>query len=254
MSSDKSRVVEFDRVSFAYDGILVLEDITFGIDRGDFLSIVGPNGGGKTTILKLILGLIKPRAGTVSVFGDSPEKARSRIGYMPQSTSLDPLFPVSVKEVVLMGRLGTSSSLGFYSRVDRKSAEQALDMVEMKGYMKRPFSSLSGGQSQRVLLARALATQPEILILDEPTSSVDVAVESELYDLLRKLNEDMTIVLVTHDLGFVSRHVKNVACVNKRLVSHPTCEISGETISAIYGSDMHMVRHDSITGGEHGHE
>lgn len=254
MNSDRNRVVEFDRVSFAYDGILVLEDITFGVDRGDFLSIVGPNGGGKTTILKLIVGLIRPRSGEVRVLGDSPEKARARIGYMPQSASLDPLFPVSVKEVVLMGRLGSSSSLGFYSRADRMRAEQALDMVEMKDFMKRPFSSLSGGQSQRVLLARALATQPELLILDEPTSSVDVAVESELYDLLRRLNDSMTIVLVTHDLGFVSRYVKNVACVNRKLVSHPTCEISGETISAIYGSDMHMVRHDTITGKGHPHE
>lgn len=248
MSGEATRVVEFDRVSFAYDGVLVLDDITLSIDRGDFLSIVGPNGGGKTTILKLMLGLLRPRSGEVRVFGDTPEKARSRIGYMPQSTSLDPLFPVSVKDVVLMGRLGISSSLGFYSRTDRMRAEQALEMVEMKEFMRRPFSSLSGGQSQRVLLARALAAQPEILILDEPTSSVDVAVESELYELLRRLNEDMTIVLVTHDLGFVSRYVKNVACVNKRLVSHPTCEISGETISAIYGSDMHMVRHDTVTG------
>lgn len=248
MSSEATKVVEFDRVSFAYDGVLVLEDITLSIDRGDFLSIVGPNGGGKTTILKLILGLLRPRSGEVRVFGDTPEKARSSIGYMPQSTSLDPLFPVSVKDVVLMGRLGISSSLGFYSRTDRMRAEQALEMVDMKEFMKRPFSSLSGGQSQRVLLARALAVQPEILILDEPTSSVDVAVESELYELLRRLNENMTIVLVTHDLGFVSRYVKNVACVNKRLVSHPTCEIAGETISAIYGSDMHMVRHDTVTG------
>lgn len=254
MDSDRNRVVEFERVSFAYDGSLVLENVTFGIDRGDFLSIVGPNGGGKTTILKLILGLVRPRAGEVRVFGNSPEKARSRIGYMPQNTTLDPLFPVSVREVVLMGRLGASSVLGFYSRADRIMAEQALDMVEMKGFMKRPFASLSGGQSQRVLLARALVTQPELLILDEPTSNVDVAIESELYELLRRLNESMTIVLVTHDLGFVSKYVKNVACVNKRLVSHPTCEISGETISAIYGSDMHMIRHDTISDGGHRHD
>jgi len=173
---------------------------------------------------------------------------------MPQNTSLDPLFPVSVKEVVLMGRLGASSMLGFYSRADRVRAEEALDMVEMKRFMTRPFSSLSGGQSQRVLLARALVTQPELLILDEPTSSVDMAVESELYELLRKLNEAMTIVLVTHDLGFVSKYVKNVACVNRRLVSHPTCDISGETISAIYGHDMHMIRHDAISGRGHRHD
>ncbi|HNQ84281.1 MAG TPA: ABC transporter ATP-binding protein [Deltaproteobacteria bacterium] len=254
MDNGGTMVVEFEMVSFAYDGITVIEDVSFGIERGDFLSIVGPNGGGKTTILKLMLGLFRPRTGEVRVFGDQPEKARSRIGYMPQNTSLDPLFPVSVKEVVLMGRLGASSMLGFYSRADRVRAEEALDMVEMKRFMTRPFSSLSGGQSQRVLLARALVTQPELLILDEPTSSVDMAVESELYELLRKLNEAMTIVLVTHDLGFVSKYVKNVACVNRRLVSHPTCDISGETISAIYGHDMHMIRHDAISGRGHRHD
>lgn len=254
MSGYKDRAVEFQGVSFAYDGTLALEDVTFAIDRGDFLSIVGPNGGGKSTILKLILGLIRPKSGKVTVFGDSPERARTRIGYMPQNTTLDPLFPVSVKDVVLMGRLGAGFMDGFYSHADRIRAEKALDMVEMKGFMKRPFSALSGGQSQRVLLARALATEPELLILDEPTSNIDTAIESELYDLLRRLNESMTIVLVTHDLGFVSKHVRNVACVNRRLVSHPTCEISGEVISAIYGSDMQMIRHDTISDRGHGHD
>ncbi len=254
MDGQQNPVVEFDRVSFAYDGTLVLEEVTFGVHRGDFLSIVGPNGGGKTTILRLILGLIRPRSGIVRVFGDSPERARSRIGYMPQSSTLDPLFPVSVRDVVLMGRLGSASALGFYSREDRLRADQALDMVEMRGFMHRPFSSLSGGQSQRVLLARALAVQPDLLILDEPTSNIDVAVENELYELLQKLNDSMTIMLVTHDLGFVSRYVKNVACVNRRLIAHPTCEITGEMISAIYGSDMHMIRHDAVSGSGHRHD
>jgi zinc transport system ATP-binding protein len=173
---------------------------------------------------------------------------------MPQNTTLDPLFPVSVRDVVLMGRLGSASAMGFYSRDDRLRAEQALDMVEMRGFMHRPFSSLSGGQSQRVLLARALAVQPDLLILDEPTSNVDVAVENELYELLKRLNDSMTIMLVTHDLGFVSRYVKNVACVNRRLVAHPTCEITGEMISAIYGSDMHMIRHDAVSRSGHRHD
>ncbi|HOS98306.1 MAG TPA: ABC transporter ATP-binding protein, partial [Deltaproteobacteria bacterium] len=204
MDGSQTPVVEFDRVSFAYDGNLVLEDASFTVHEGDFFSLVGPNGGGKTTMLRLILGLIKARSGTVRVFGTSPERARSRIGYMPQKTALDPLFPVSVKDVVLMGRLGSLSAMGFYSREDRVCAEQALDMVEMRDFMHRPFSSLSGGQSQRVLLARALAVKPDLLILDEPTSNVDVVVENELYELLKRLNDSMTIMLVTHDLGFVS--------------------------------------------------
>ena len=246
-------VVELDHVTFAYDGFTVLEDVDMTIQEGDFLSIVGPNGGGKTTILKLILGLVKPAKGKVRVFGSHPENARHRIGYMPQYTSLDPLFPVSVLDVVLMGRLGPGMSFGAYRRKDRRLAEEALEKVELWPLKNRPFSRLSGGQFQRVLIARALVSDPDLLLLDEPTANVDAAVETELYELLHRLNERLTIVLVTHDLGFVSQYVKNVACVNRRLLTHPTCDISGEMINSIYGSRVHMVRHDArpATGDSH---
>jgi zinc transport system ATP-binding protein len=238
-------VVELKHVSFAYQGTPVLDDVSLIVDHRDFLSVVGPNGGGKTTILKLILGLIKPAKGTVRLFGASPENTRHRIGYMPQYASLDPLFPVSVLDVVLMGRLGQGMSLWGYSRSDRRCAEEVLEKVEMAQLRDRPFFQLSGGQFQRVLLARALVSDPDLLLLDEPTSNVDVAIETGLYELLHRLNEQLTIILVTHDLGFVSRYVNKVACVNRRLLTHPTCEITGEMISAIYGSHVHMIRHDA---------
>ncbi len=240
-------VIELENVSFTYNSSYVLENVDLVVREKDFLSIVGPNAGGKTTILKLLLGLIKPTKGVVRVFGDSPVKARPRIGYMPQHTSLDSLFPVSVLDVVLMGRLGTGTRFGFYNQSDKEAAEEALKRVELYAIRHRAFSDLSGGQSQRVLIARAIVSGPELLLLDEPTSSVDIAVETQLYDLLDQLNDSMTIVLVTHDLGFVSSYVKNVACVNRRVVTHPTCSITGEMINEIYGRDVRLIRHDHMS-------
>ena len=249
-SHDLRPVIELENIMFPHDGA-VLEDVSMTVHERDFLSIVGPNGGGKTTILKLILGLIRPTKGRVRVFGKSPEDVRHRIGYMPQHVSLDPLFPVSVLDVVLMGRLGPGMRFGSYRRSDRLLAEEALEKVELAPLRNRPFSRLSGGQFQRVLIARALVSDPELLLLDEPTANVDAALETELYDLLHQLNERLTIVLVTHDLGFVSHYVKNVACVNRRLIVHPTCDITGEMINAVYGSHVHMIRHDaSMTAGD----
>ncbi len=237
-------VIELDAVTFCYGRTTVLEDVSLQIHERDFLSIVGPNGGGKTTILKLILGLARPNRGKVTVFGTSPENARTRIGYMPQHTSLDPLFPVTVIDVVIMGRLGTGTLMGRYTRPDRQAAEEALRAVDLYEVRNRPFADLSGGQTQRVLIARSLVSHPQLLLLDEPTANVDVAAENELYEFLTQLNKSMTIVLVTHDLGFVSRHVKSVACVNRRLLCHPTCDITGDMINEIYGTNVQMIRHD----------
>lgn len=246
-------VITLEKVSFSYNDLPVLEDVTLTVHERDFISIVGPNAGGKTTLLKLILGLLKPTSGTIRVFGQPPGKVRSRIGYMPQHASLDPLFPVSVLDVVLMGRLGNGKDLGFYRRADKEAAADALRNVELYEIRNCSFSDLSGGQRQRVLIARALVSDPELLLLDEPTANVDAVVETELYEILNKLNEKMTVALVTHDLGFVSRYVKSVACVNRRVVVHPTSEITGEMINEIYGCDVHMVRHDHRCS-EEGHK
>jgi zinc transport system ATP-binding protein len=240
----KKPVVLMEDVSFSYDALPVLEKVNLEVAELDFMSVVGPNAGGKTTLLKLILGLLRPDSGRIQVFGLPPLKARPRIGYMAQQSSFDFLFPVNVMDVVLMGRLGHGGRGGFYGRSDRQAAEEALRRVEMSELRDRPFSRLSGGQRQRVLLARALASEPELLLLDEPTANVDAAIEKELFEILDELNRKITIILVTHDLGFVSGYVKRVACVNRRLVVHPTSSITGEMINELYGGDMRLIRHD----------
>jgi zinc transport system ATP-binding protein len=244
--TSQNPVIEINNVYFSYDGSNALEEVNLKVPDKDFLAIVGPNGGGKTTLIKLILGLLKPQEGSLRVFGVSPAKARTRLGYMPQHASLDPLFPVTAMDVVLMGRLGSRGKRGFFNAVDRQKAGEALEVVELYGARDRSFAELSGGQRQRVLIARALVSDPELLILDEPTSNVDAALEVELFELLVRLNEHMTVAVVIHDLGFVSRYVKSVACVNRRVVTHPTSEITGEMINQLYGHDVRMVRHDTF--------
>jgi zinc transport system ATP-binding protein len=244
-------VVTMKDVYFSYDGFPVIEETNLRVETHDFLAIVGPNGGGKTTLLKLILGLLHPAKGTVSVFGDTPERARGRIGYVAQNITVDQRFPVNVMDVVLMGRLGRKGSFGPYRKADKEAARQALREVEMLELHRRPFSALSGGQRQRVLIARALCSEPELLLLDEPTSNLDVHVERQIYELLGELNGRLTVVLVSHNLQFVSKFVKNVACVKRRVVTHPTCEITDEILKDFFGSDYLMVRHDLVHEGGH---
>jgi zinc transport system ATP-binding protein len=240
-------ILAFDNVSFSYGPVPVLEKATFSIAERESVCIVGPNGGGKTTLVKLILGLLEPTAGQIRVFGGNPKAARPRIGYMPQYLLYDPLFPVTVRDIVLMGRLRSDGIRGFFGwpdREDRQAAGEALRQVGMEEFARRPFSSLSGGQRQRALIARALAGRPDILLLDEPTSNVDTLIEAKLLKLLRELNERMTIMMVTHDLGFVSEMVEKVVCVNRVVAVHPTSDISGKIIHDIYGGHVRMVRHE----------
>ena len=239
-------LIEIQGLSFSYDGSPVFENVSLSIPRGDFVCLVGPNGGGKTTLLKLLLGLLAPTRGMVRIFGHPPAEARSRMGYLPQGIAADPSFPVSAADVVLMGRLGNASTR---RALDREIASRALHDVGLYELRNRPFSSLSGGQRQRLLIARALATEPEILLLYEPTAHIDIRVEGELYVLLAALNARMTIVMVSHDLRFVPGTVKNVVCVKRGLVAHPTSEISGEILRELYGGEIRMVRHDLRCAG-----
>lgn len=235
--------IELKDVSFSYGREKVLDQVNLEIEEKDFSCVIGPNGGGKTTFLKLILGLLKPDSGKVLVFGKSPEKMSPKMGYMPQYIELDPKFPITVMEIVLMGRLGFSRSC-FFSSEDKEIARNALEEVEMTDQKKDLFFSLSGGQRQRVLIARALASEPSLLLLDEPTSNVDAESEFRFMELLKTLNQRMTIMMVSHDLGMVSSYVKSVVCVNKQVLEHSTEEISGHSIQDFYGNEMRLVRHE----------
>ena len=229
-------------ISFAYKQRNVLENVDLVIKKGEFASIVGPNGGGKTTLLKLILGLIKPDKGVIRVFGKSPDKVRQQMGYMPQYAHLDMDFPATVMDVVLMGRLAKSNL--WFSKKDKVEVLTAIDEVGMTAFVNTEFNELSGGQKQRILIARALCSSPDLLLLDEPTANVDHQTEENLFSILQKLNTKMTILLVSHDLGFVSKYVKSVICVNRQVVIHPTTLINGAMIKDIYHGDLKMVRHD----------
>lgn len=241
--------IHLENVDFSYGPVSVLENATVTLGDREFVSIVGPNGGGKTTLLKIILGLLDPQSGKVSIFGSAPEVGRKWIGYLPQYANLDAKFPVTATDVVLMGRLGKTRTLGFYARADREAAREILTRVGLEKLQHRPLATLSGGQKQRVLIARALVSEPKLLLLDEPTSSLDDYVEKELYELLQELNKDLTIVVVSHDVAYVSRYVEKVICVNREVHTHPVSEIDNNIIHEMYGEHVHAVRHDM----EHGH-
>jgi zinc transport system ATP-binding protein len=242
-------VIELCDVSFAYNGSPVLENVNFLVRPREAVCIVGPNGGGKTTLLKLILGLLPPGSGEVRVFGQPPRAVRLRMGYVPQQVQHDQQFPATVMDVVLMGRLGRPGLrgvFGWHGPDDRRAAWDALGQVGMDGLARRPLATLSGGQRQRALIARALASQPDLLLLDEPTANVDSLIEARLFEILREINRRMTVVVVSHDLGFVSNLVESVVCVNRRAVVHPTSQLTGELIREIYGGDVRMVRHSDV--------
>jgi len=240
---DSDIVIQLEGVCFSYPLTPVLRDVTLAIRQRDFVCVVGPNGGGKTTLLRLILGLLTPERGWIRVFGRPPAEVRRRIGYMPQHAQLDPQFPVRAIDVVRMGCLGRGGYGLARWRHDRARAWQALEEVGLTAHAKRSFAALSGGQRQRVLIARALACEPDILVMDEPTSSLDPLVQDEIVDLLRRLNERLTIILVSHDVGFVARHVRTVVCVNRQVWVHAAQEITGDSIRALYGHDVRMVDH-----------
>ena len=236
--------IEIRDLWFSYNGQPVLRDVNLRIERRELVGMVGPNGGGKTTLLKLVLGLLRPDRGEVRVLGRSPRQARPRVGYTPQHTTFDAKFPVNVMDVVLMGRMGRSVRLGPHRRRDVQAAEQALAEVGVAELRRRPFGQLSGGQRQRVMIARSLVSQPELLLLDEPTANLDAAVLQDLHPLLAQLHRQRTVVVVSHDVGFVSEAVGKVVCVHGAVAIHPTAELTGEVIRDLYGLDVRLIRHD----------
>jgi zinc transport system ATP-binding protein len=227
-------------LSFSYTGVPILENIELEVPQGEFIGVVGPNGGGKSTLLKIILGLLEPTTGRIRVLGKAPEAVRRRVGYVPQYPPFARDFPISVADTVLLGR---TRRLGPLGRADREAAQTAMREARVEDLGTRPIESLSGGQLQRVLVARALVSAPELLLLDEPTSNIDLRGEEEIFDLLGKLNERMTIVVVSHDIAFISKYVERVACLNRTLVCHRTEAVDSETIQELYGPHVHMIPH-----------
>jgi len=247
--SETEELVRAENISFSYGGPRVLEDVSLTISRGDFLALLGPNGSGKTTLVKIILGLLRPSAGRVFIKSCPVEEFEDwpKIGYVPQkATHIDPFFPASVKEVVAMA-LFSRKRAGWGSRRDEeKTITEALRSVGMEDFGRRPVGRLSGGEQQRVFIARAIVTAPELLFLDEPTTGVDAVTQERFYGMLERLNNDLaiTIVLVTHDIGIVTKHVNRVACLNQRLVYHGSHEdfCRSEAFKAMLAAG-HLVSH-----------
>ena len=234
-------IIEIKNLDFAYNGETVLQEVNLTVRSKDYMAIIGPNGGGKTTLLKLILGLLSPEKGTVRVDGQIPRKASASIGYVPQDVHMNRNFPITAMDVVLMGMRHPQKRWSRRSAANRKNALTALDRLGMADDAEKKIGLLSGGQRQRVFIARALVTQPLILLLDEPTASIDTKGQANFYRLLRELNQDITILVVSHDLLVISRYVKSVACVNKRLHHHDQAEITGEMLESMYPCSVEEV-------------
>lgn len=242
--------IELNNVSFSYDHTTVLENLSFTVHKGEYLGIIGPNGGGKTTLIKIILGLLHPTSGTISLFGKDRHdfKEKYRIGYVPQRiTQAEKGFPATVFEVVRTGRI---ARLGFFERFtkdDTEAVERAMEISGIARYRDTLVGNLSGGERQRVFIARALASEPDVLILDEPTVGVDIGVQKTFYDFLSSLNKDhnITIVFISHDIDAVSQETKTVLCLNHNLVCHglPQDLLNEHILERLYGSHSQRVPH-----------
>lgn len=243
-------VVRLDHVGMVYGGTRVLEDVTFTIEAGDYLGIIGPNGSGKTTLLKLILGLLEPTDGRVELFGVDPCAFRDwpKIGYVPQRATFDATLPVRVDEVVLTGLVSARARFGRARATARRKVTDTLELVGMGAHAAARIGTLSSGQQQRVLIARALVPEPALLILDEPTGGVDPEAQAGFHALLRELNatRGVTLVLVSHDVGVVARDVTKLACLNRRVIfcGHPHDFVTDTNLTALYGADVRRIGHE----------
>ncbi len=234
-------IIEIKNVDFRYEATSpVLENVNFAVKRNQSGCIVGPNGGGKSTLLKLLLGLLTPSAGEIRLFGKTPCDARIKVGYMPQYHLLDGAFPITAGEVVRMGRLGISGS----RKQHNERVVRAMEEMEVAHLAARSFAELSGGQRQRVLIARALACEPELLLLDEPTANIDPGAEEKFYTVLAALRQRMTVLTVSHDLGFVNRETDLIICVNKFVTLHQAANFTAQNADEIYHHKVSLIKHD----------
>ncbi|MES2199790.1 MAG: metal ABC transporter ATP-binding protein [Chlamydiota bacterium] len=234
----KSPVISLQDVSFSYEKTPILEQVTLSIEEGEFVGVFGPNGGGKTTLLRLLMGFLNPNKGKVSLLGTSPIQARTHIGYVPQATKVDKQFPITVEEVVQMGCLSKTTFWGLLPQKSKQKALEALEKVKMAHKKDSPFGHLSGGEAQRVLIARALASEPSILFLDEPTASVDPVAEDEILSILASLQGSLTILMVTHDLQTILQKVGKLLCVHRKVHTLAPSEVCEHYGLGLYHSPL----------------
>ena len=234
---------KIESLTAGYENHKVLENINFTVNENDFIGVIGPNGGGKTTLLKIILGLLEPISGTVT-FNELLLRS-NRIGYLPQMSAGDNTFPVTVTDVVLSGLMIQKGVTGRMSGEDRKRASMVINELGLDKIRSAPLNALSGGQLQRVFLGRAIIGSPKLLLLDEPDNFVDTSFEHDFYEKLHELNERMGILMVSHDVGTISAHVKSFACVNRLLHYHPSPEITNEQLSE-YDCPIQLVTHGRV--------
>jgi len=236
--------VDVRDVTVFKDNQKILDSVSFKIEEGQSYAVIGPNGGGKTTLLKVIIGLIKPDEGSVRIYGDIPEKNRWLLGYVPQFHTFDFMYPVTVRDMVLSGRLGHISGIRkIYSDNDLKIAEEALSLLGISELSERPLGELSGGEQQRAIIARAIAGKPKILLLDEPTVYVDSPTEDRFHEILAELHKKMTIVLITHDIGVLSSDIDMIACLNRKIYTHNTNEITDDMLLSAYKCPVDLIAH-----------
>lgn len=252
-------IIEIKNLSAGYDGRTVLHDVNLSIYERDFLGIIGPNGGGKTTLIKCILGLLKPTGGEI-IF-HTPEKASTKttctfLGYLPQYNSIDRKFPISVEEVILSGLSIQKSLTSRFTPEQKEKGKQIISRMGLEGLEHRSIGQLSGGQLQRALLGRAIISDPAVLILDEPSTYIDKRFEARLYELLAEINKECAIILVSHDIGTVLQQVKSIACVNETLDYHPDTGVTTEWLERNFNCPIELLGHGTLPHrvlGEHHH-
>ena len=239
-------LIQISNLCAAYDGRTVLSHVNLTVYERDFLGVIGPNGGGKTTLIKSVLGLHPLAQGEIRFYKEGKEVPKINMGYLPQYSSIDKKFPISVYEVVLSGLSRQKSIFHKFSKEQHEQVEQMIIRMGLEGLEKRAIGELSGGQIQRVLLGRALVSNPEVVILDEPNTYIDKQFEVKLYSLLEEINEERAIILVSHDIGTVLKHVKTIACVNESVHYHPHNEVPTDWLEEHFGCPIEMLGHGTF--------
>ncbi|MCK5809414.1 ABC transporter ATP-binding protein [bacterium] len=239
----KNSLLSLKNISVGFDKHTVIQDVSFCITKPEFIVVTGPNGGGKTTLLRLILGLLHPWSGTISVFEKPPKESTSLIGYVPQFSETDSSFPISVQDVILMGTLSGIPLLPFYKKDAIENMRNIADKLGITSLLSHHFGSLSGGQKQRALIARALVSHPKMLLLDEPVASVDSSSEMDIYQLLQEYAQTIPVIMVTHDIGFVSTLVNRIICINRTIYDNPDPTHHLHDTVKEYGEEVRMINH-----------